>query len=295
MITKIKSKNTGAKQTKNISIKANIKDIDIKGIDINLNETVDYELNEIDRNDDNTDEIHYRIHPDLKFTLNSINVIVERTGAGKARFIFREISKLRYLVHPYTQLLMITDEENDKTYLKYKELIDIPVVQINYKNAFEEITNIIKAKNMYELIRSDKQKAPDEEKKELLTYLSVENFDLPFLHTLILFDDAKTIFYDVKNPLNSLILRNRHSKITYFFNVHLFTKNAVPMYIKKNMRALFYFGGYSSQDFNNSFPQFRSPISRVQLYEIYREVNNHSILYFDYDDEKTNVEVINLM
>jgi predicted AAA+ superfamily ATPase len=92
-----------------------------------LNDVADYEMAVIDRKDDNFNEVHSKLHPDLKFVLNSINLLIGRPSSGKSRFVFHEISKLKYIPNPYSQFIYVSDEENDKTYLKYKDLINIPI------------------------------------------------------------------------------------------------------------------------------------------------------------------------
>jgi hypothetical protein len=74
------------------------------------------------------------------------------TGSGKTRLVFYEIAKLKYLKNPYTQFAYVTDEDNDKTYLKYKDLISIPIIKVKYKDANTQINNILNAKNLYEKI-----------------------------------------------------------------------------------------------------------------------------------------------
>jgi hypothetical protein len=254
---------------------------------------INLEMADIDCADNNLNEVHTVLHPDLYFLLNSINILCGQTGLGKTRAVFREIGKLKYIHHPYSQFIYVTDEENDKTFLKYKYLIDIPIVKVKYEEAFEYLQDIIEGKNTYEMVRKSPEDYKEGDVIELLNFLNVSNFSLPCLHTLILFDDATDLFTNKKNPLNSLILRNRHHKFTYFFNVHSFTKNT-PMFIKKNMRSLWYFGGFSALDFNFSYQQFRSPEDRVSLYNKYKNLKNRDVLYFGYKEDGTKIEVINL-
>jgi hypothetical protein len=229
-----------------------------------ISEVVDYEMMDIDEADDNKDELHTYLDRDLKFTLNSINVLCGQTGAGKSRFVFKEIAKLKYLEHPYHQFVYVCDEENDKTFIKYRPLISVPIVKISYAEACNRLKNIVASKNAYEkIINAEKNKKflplSGKEKGVILDYLGVKDFSIPILHTLILFDDATDIFTNKKDLLNDMILRNRHHKFTYFFNIHSFTCKALPMKIKKSMRSLRYFGGYSKLDFNHSYQQWKCP------------------------------------
>jgi hypothetical protein len=197
----------------------------------------------------------------------------------------------------------ITDEENDKTFAKYRDMIErkvngkitgITIVKIKYEEAFKHLDILRKAKELYEKIQKGEVQKSEEKRKVLLKFLNVSNFHHPAIHTGILFDDATGCIKNKKNPLHSLFLRYRHHKFTYFFNVHLFTKDAIPMTIKKNMRAFWYFGGYCKQDFNVCYPYIKAPVNREELYAIYRRMGKRDVLFLDYTDNGTLFGVIPL-
>jgi hypothetical protein len=259
-----------------------------------LNDVADYEMAMVDREDNDFNEVHSRLHGDLKFVLNSINLLIGRPSSGKSRFVFHEITKLKYIPNPYSQFIYVSDEENDKTYLKYKDLIKIPTLKVKYNDAYETITDIITTKNVYEDVREKKLPATEKDKKELLDLLDVKYFKKPAVHTLVLFGDATDLFTNKNNPLNQIILRNRHNKITYFFNVHSFSRSAIPMYIKKNITSLVYFGMYSALDFNSAYTQMKSPIDRKKLYEICRKLGYRDALLFNFDEGEVKCEVLEM-
>jgi hypothetical protein len=66
------------------------------------------------------------------------------------------------------------------------------------------------------------------------------------------------------------------------------------MKVKKNMRSLWYFGGFSKMDFNCSFLQLKSPIGREDLYEKYSTLSRQDVLYFDYTENGTVCEIFYL-
>jgi hypothetical protein len=232
--------------------------------------------------------------------------VVGQTGSGKSRAVFREVAKLNYLKNnPHHAFVHITDEDNDKTFIKYRDMIErkdkatgkingIPIVEIKYDEAHDYLSKLAKTKELYERIREKPHIRREDEKKMILKMLRVKNFKKRALHTVILFDDATDCFKNKKNPLIQMFLRNRHNKSTYFFNVHLFSKDAVPMTIKKNMRCFWYFGGYCKQDFNTCFPYIKAPVSREELYAIYRRMGKRDVLFLDYTDDGTKFEVIPL-
>jgi ABC-type dipeptide/oligopeptide/nickel transport system ATPase component len=186
-----------------------------------IDEAINYEMNDIDEKDQSSDELHSVIDPSIKFTLNSINVLVGQTGSGKSRAVFREISKLKWVDNnPYHQFIYVTDENNDKTYEKYKDMIPVPILKIGYKEACEKLIELNRMKNGYEKIKASSMNGiellSEEEKGTVKDYLQIKDFDIPILHTLILFDDATDVFNSPKNELNNIFLRNRHNKFTYF-------------------------------------------------------------------------------
>jgi hypothetical protein len=271
----------------------------------------------IDAHRDNKNEIHTIIHSDIKFTYNSINVIVGQTGAGKTRFTLMEISKLTILQdHLYHLLVVVSDQSNDVTFKEYSRVIDIPIKRIKYEEAFEYLTELDSLKTKYEQIAINvKNKKPNSkieiegengEKKlykptqkfiiDMFDKLFIDDFKIPVLHTLILYDDATNIIKNQKDPMISFILRNRHCKFTYFFNIHNFTRNGIPTEIKKSMRSLWYFGGYSHQDFVSSFPQVKcNHLRSEEVWEMYRPLSRYDMLFFDFAPKGTVIKPIVLL
>jgi hypothetical protein len=155
-----------------------------------LDYLADWELGMIDENDDNSDELQTRLNENLRFTLNSINIIIGRTGSGKTRTVIKEIMKLEYLPPKYHYLIYITYEENDKTFYKYQHCIDLPILRVEYEDVYYLLCKIIKAKTADEQIRDGTKTGRREERVEILELSELPNFKCTNLHTLILFDDA---------------------------------------------------------------------------------------------------------
>jgi archaellum biogenesis ATPase FlaH len=269
-----------------------------------LDEIVDMEMAAIDEKDKKSikNEIHTEIHEDIMFPFNSINLVLGRTGSGKSRMVFREIAKGAHLKEkPFHIFVLVSDKDNDKTFLKYRNMIErkvnnevtgIPIVKIRYEKAYEYLTKLSKAKEEYEHIQREPTYKTNEQKRSILKFLHVTNFKKEALHTVILFDDATGRFTNKKDPMLNNFLCNRHDKFTYFFNIHLFSKDAISMTLKKNMRCFWYFGGYCKQDFNICYPFIKAPVNREELYAIYRRMGNRGVLFLDYTDDGTRMNVI---
>jgi hypothetical protein len=269
---------------------------------LDVGDLVEKDLKKIDELDNNFNEVHSilnktideRLSADLKFSLNSINILCGMTGSGKTRLIFFEIAKLKYIKHNYIQFIYITDEECLETYLKYRELIPTPIIKIKYIDAYNEISNIVKIKNLYEDYKNKKCKLDKEQINEIKDYLDITDDKIKSIHTIVLFHDSSGVFSKPKTPLNKLILRNGHERITYFFNIHSCSKTNVPMIYKKNASCLFFFGGYSQLDFNSFFPQFKSNVNKKDLWEIYKGLSKLDVMLFYYTGDNTKIEILNL-
>jgi hypothetical protein len=161
----------------------------------------------------------------------------------------------------FAQINMGLSESCEEVFHKYKHCIDLPILRVKYEDAYDLLCKIVKAKTAYEQIRDGMKTGRREERMEILELLELPNFKCVNLHTLILFDDATTLFSDLKNPLNNLLLKNRYNKFTYFLNIHNFSKRDVPMTLKKNMSSLWFFGGFSQQSFNSFFAQINMGLS----------------------------------
>jgi hypothetical protein len=67
------------------------------------------------------------------------------------------------------------------------------------------------------------------------------------------------------------------------------------MSIKKNMRSLFYFGGYGKQDISASFDQMKANnLTKAEVWEKYRNLKPKDVLFFDFSPDGTTVTPVHL-
>jgi hypothetical protein len=260
---------------------------------------IDKEMYEVDVVDNNKNDVHTALHPDINFKLNSINILVGQTGNGKSRAVFTEVAKQSIMAgNPYSQFFYVTDLGSDETFEKYKDKIRIPVIKLKYAEAHTRISELAEAKSMYRAVRLGQYKIRKEEAQGLLHYLAIPDFKLPVPHTIILFDDATNIFgagRKKKDPFqDAFFLCNRHNHFTYFFNIHSYNKNNISMEIKRSASALWYFGGFSERDFTCFYQQFNSSIPCDKLWDFYQTLGRRDVLLFSFDLEKTKTKVIYL-
>jgi hypothetical protein len=257
----------------------------------------------------NVDDVHTQIHPELLFPYNSVNIIVGKMGSGKSRLVYREVGKLRWVKHSYHLLIIVTKEGNDKTFKKYKSLISVPIIKISYDDAFRTLSDIKKAKDIYEEEYNMRHNLPNnhnkpltsDELQTLIKFLRITGFKTPVLHTLILFDDCSEIFKNKcekkMKELVSLFLKNRHHKFTYFFVVHAFTADTISPLLKKNATTVWYFGGYSKQAFVSGIQQLNAEklgYEKSDLWDEYSKVGDRDIVWFSYAENNQVIRKIKL-
>jgi len=144
---------------------------------------------------DINDQMQTEIHPDLRFRRNTVNLVIGKKGSGKTDSVFREALKVSLLPDShYTLMLYVCDNQNDDTYLRNKDLIQIPVECIAYEEADTRIGELTDAKALYhEAKRTNTELEPDE-KEELMKILHTDDLDTAVQHTLVLLDDCVDIF-----------------------------------------------------------------------------------------------------
>jgi hypothetical protein len=262
-----------------------------------INKLINSELRDVEESFDNSNDIHTPLHPEINFTYNSLNLIVGNISSGKTRYCFREIGKLKYISNNYHLVIYVADEEGDKTVLKYGPIINMPFVKINYDDAYDYIQHISTMKQKYEQARNDIDNEGNwtmEKLKEIAQELHIKIYNKPYLHTIVIFDDATDVLTKQKyRGLGELIMRNRHGRFTYFLNVHDYFKT-IPQKVKSNLGTLVLFGGYSKQKFDCMYQQFKSHIPREELYRRYQEIGNRDIILFNYYETPTKIKFIQL-
>lgn len=158
----------------------------LKIIDKTVNDTLEKQSHKL------SDNLIEPIHPDINVRYNSVNVIVGKKSSGKTVIALSEIIKIS-LLNTYHLLIYMTKngDENDKSFQSLKHIMKIPYVTFNESKAKEAVVELISAKNLYYLIKREhlEDKVIDEQKEDMFNVLHIKDFDIEFLHTLILFDD----------------------------------------------------------------------------------------------------------
>ncbi|KAA6387059.1 MAG: hypothetical protein EZS28_017414 [Streblomastix strix] len=97
-------------------------------------------------------------------------------------------------------------------------LINIPTKIVTYGEIDEVFNDLIEAKAAYDTVVEKHliNQFTSDSKQEILATIGAENSKMKYLHTLVLFDDAMSLFKNKQLPLFKKLFKNRQPRITYF-------------------------------------------------------------------------------
>ena len=216
---------------------------------------------------------------------NSLNVFVGRQRSGKSYQALQEIIKIsRY--DPNAHLLVYINEKgesDDETFDTFKGMVELPIVYVKYSEIIKYMQQLITYKNIYNKIKdaNAERELPDKCRDELLSNLYIDDFERPYLHTLVLMEDATTqkVIKDANSYLNHLLTTCAHIQCSFFVLIH-FWKALTPN-LKSNIYTAYIYPGYSKQQLNYILYQMNLPDSYKEVYEKYRTLKGHSKLCID--------------
>lgn len=217
--------------------------------------------------------------------LNSVNVFVGRQRSGKTYSMTKEIIKLTRNSKETHLIIYINKDgdNNDETFNRLTPLIETPIIYVSYREAPNLINSLIKFKGYYNKIKDNgwEDEAPDNVRNEIFEKLFINDFNLPFLHTVIILEDA-TNTEALKNQtsiFNDLMTKCRHIQCSFYVLVHYW--KALSTNLKSNLSTIFIFGGYSRQQLQYITYQLNLSLTSSELWGIYKNVNGHDKLYID--------------
>ncbi|KAA6365631.1 MAG: hypothetical protein EZS28_038843 [Streblomastix strix] len=97
-------------------------------------------------------------------------------------------------------------------------LITIPTKIVSYGEIDGVLNDLIEAKAAYDAVVEKHliNQLTSNSKQDILSIIGVENFKMKYPHTLVLFDDAMSVFKNKQLPLFKKLFKNRQPRITYF-------------------------------------------------------------------------------
>ncbi|KAA6375148.1 MAG: hypothetical protein EZS28_029326 [Streblomastix strix] len=97
-------------------------------------------------------------------------------------------------------------------------LISIPIKIVSYGEIDGVFNVLIEAKAAYDTVVEKHliNQLTSDSKQDILTTIGADNFKMKHPQTLVLFDDAMSVFKNKQLPLFKKLFKNRQPRITYF-------------------------------------------------------------------------------
>ena len=246
---------------------------DINSFGTSIHKKIQAKLNA--KKGDNSGALITEIHPDIMTKYNSVNVIVGKQSLGKTVIALEEIIKISYMNTHHLLIYVTKDgEENDRSWLALKNMIEMPIVLVSEENAQACINELITAKSLYYKIRREriKNEIAEEQLDILFSVLQVDNFEKPFLHTLILFDDISNskLFASEESFFSQLLRRCRHNNLSFYLLIQGW--KGIKPHIKNEITTLILFPGFNKQQIRYIYGQSASNLDFEDFYQTYARV-----------------------
>ncbi|KAA6371066.1 MAG: hypothetical protein EZS28_033408 [Streblomastix strix] len=176
-----------------------------------------------------------------------------------------------------------------------KDLITIPTKIVPYAEVNEVLDELIECKKAYDDVIEYKleNQMKDESKKDILSHIGAKDFSIKFPHTIVLFDDAMSIFKNKNNPLYKKLFKNRQPRITYFLCLQVIIGSDAS--IKSNVDTIYFFGGFNRQKFNLFFYQSSIPLDKETLWNEYVNLGKREALLVQYNNDGTMINLVAFM
>jgi hypothetical protein len=216
---------------------------------------------------------------------NSVNVYVGRPRSGKTFQALHDIIAVLRNDSNVHMLIYINEsgEIDDDTFERFQELITVPILFVKYKDAEKCLRSILDYKMVYNKIKihSAEREVPKAVCEEMFDALHITDFDKPYLHTLILTEDATNakIIKQADSYINDLLTRCAHTQFSFFILIHYW--KALTTNIKANLSTIYIFGGYSRQQLSYMLYQMNIPTTMKELMNQYSKMGQYRKLVID--------------
>lgn len=241
---------------------------------------------------DNADNIQHPIHPEVDIMYNSLNIFCGQRGTGKTFNAFNIAALISRIYSKFHLFIFISDNPNDETFIKFKPLIEIPILLVSYKDSEECLTELIKYKQAYDEVKEKhlENRLTPKCSQDILSHLYINDFDAPSLHTLILYDDALEVFKNPSSKSFRLLLENRHNRFTYIMNIQDW--KGIGTELKANIDSVWLFGGYPRNRFTYIYNQLACPVDRDELWDVYSKLKKREALILTNSSRGTTLKIL---
>ena len=228
----------------------------------------------------------------MNFDYNSILLVIGKTGSGKTFNINNELATLKYIDHDFVQVVYVSDNPNDLTLLKLKDLIEVPVKMLSYAESEDYIKELREYTQAYDEIieKGLEDKITDDCKEDILSFFHLENFVKKPFYNIIIYDDAMNIFKKPASKEFKMLFEYRHFRTTYVLMMQ--SMKGLPTEIKAQIGGLWLFGGYNRQQFSYMATQINFPFDKETVWNIYKKLLKNEFLYIQFAQDQINMFLI---
>lgn len=235
------------------------------------------------------------IHPEINVYYNSVNVFTGPQGTGKTYSAMDQALKIA-LVSPQTHLLVYMskfgEETRDPTVETLKTLLKIPILYLRYDEAEQRFQRLLAYKRLYKRIYDEGcyDRVEDSQIEEIKTELFIDNFDQPFLHTLVLVDDV------CNNPLfkpgryfADIGAICRKVYCSFFLTIQFW--KGVSTDIRSNITTAFILGRFSRQKLQHIYHQISTSVPFEMIWQAYKELGTSDKLIINNRTGEVSIEL----
>ncbi|KAA6392483.1 MAG: hypothetical protein EZS28_011990 [Streblomastix strix] len=171
-------------------------------------------------------------------------------------------------------------------------LITIPIKIVTYGEIDGVLNDLIEAKAAYDTVVEKHliNQFTSDSKQDILTTIGVDNFKMKYPHTLVLFDDAISIFKNKQLPLFKKLFKNRQPRITYFLCLQDII--GLDASIKANVDTIYFFGGFNRQKFSLFYYQSSIPFDKDRVWEQHINLTKRQALIVQYSNDGTKINLL---
>ena len=229
----------------------------------------------IHKNKDKLSSCQHELIPNTYIYLNSLNLFIGKQRAGKSGAIIKEIIKICDN-SPETHLLVYVNKsgkEDDVLFESTKKLIPIPILYVSHKESVNALRKIFEYKHAYKSIKLNRleDEVPEQYIDQIDRNLYVKDFSLPFLHTLIFFEDTANSPLLKDKFILDVMGRCAHHSVTCFLASQFW--KSIPSTLKENVSTIFFYGGATNREFYYLLSQVNIEEDHKELYNAYKRLD----------------------
>ena len=249
-------------------------------------------LEQLDKYNNNV-SVQHQIHPEINFDYNSLLLVIGQTGSGKTFNVQNELVALSHIKHNFHHITYVTNNPNDMTLIKMKDLITIPFDIVSYQESEAFISEFRVYIQAYDEIKEKKleDQITEECKEDILGSLCLNDFSKKHIYNIIIYDDAMNVFKKPSSKEFKMLFEYRHFRTTYILMLQ--SLKGIATEIKAQLGGLWLFGGFNRQQFCYMTNQISLPFDKEELWKLYKKMPRRDYLYIHMTADGTELFLIN--